>query len=106
MFCHGYCSDRVEILDEVLQVESAITLNHIITLGNICRIMTKKELEEIVEATLAREDWKRYPLLMSFLIASGNANYEWREPALKAVVQWRLKKLMKEFIAYWWKGKG
>jgi len=22
------------------------------------------------------------------------------------VVHWRLKKLLKEFIAYWWKGKG
>jgi len=40
--------------------------------------MTKKELEQIVETTLAREDWVKYPLLMSFLIASGNANYEWR----------------------------
>lgn len=74
MFCHGYCSDHVDVLDEVLQSESTVTLQHIITLGNICRIMTKQELEEHVEACLQREDWKKYPLLMSYLIASGNVN--------------------------------
>lgn len=43
---------------------------------------------------------------MAYLLGSGNINYEWKAPALKIVVSWKMKRLVKEFVAYWWKGKG
>lgn len=44
MFCHGYCNDRVDMPFDLFQNESTITLYPILTVGNICRSMTKKEL--------------------------------------------------------------
>ena len=48
----------------------------------------------------------KYPILMSLLLSSGTWAYEWKVEALKVVISWRMKKLVKEFVSYWWKGKG
>lgn len=68
--------------------------------------MTSRELTQRAEEAIASTHWTRYPLLMAYLIASGSMNYEWRVPALTVVVKWKMRKLLREFVAQWWKGRG
>lgn len=105
VFCHGYSFNDIDIPDLLIS-ENAVTLAHVSTIGNICKILTPKELSEHAEEALAATSWIRFPLLMAYLIASGSMNYEWRVPALAMVVKWKMRKLLREFVAQWWKGKG
>ena len=43
---------------------------------------------------------------MAYLQAAGVKAYDWKEPVLKEILKNKKKKLVKEFIHAWWKGKG
>lgn len=96
-------------LPQLLELnEKQVTLDYIVTLSNIMRLMKNEELtkeaERILKITKQRPKFETYTLI-ALLMASGVREFEWREAILRDLVKHKKDKLIKEGISEWWKGK-
>jgi len=96
-------------LPQLLELnEKQLTLDFIVTLSNMMRLMKNDELTEevnrILKITNQRPKFETYTLI-ALLMAAGVREFEWREAILRDLMKHKKDKLIKEGISEWWKGK-
>jgi hypothetical protein len=104
----NYCfsMNKMEIPDDILQInEKNLTLEFVVCVSNMYRLLTRTETIERVEREMAKGKNNNIYQLMSLLLSAGVREYEWKEEVLKEILKHKKLKIVKEFISYWWKGK-
>jgi hypothetical protein len=100
--------NRIDLPPLLSLNQKQLTLDHIITVSTILRLMKNSELTEVTEGILQGKD-KRHKhetyTLIAALMAAGSREFEWKEAILRDLVKHKKDKLVKEGISEWWKGK-
>lgn len=100
--------DKIDVPPLLMVNEKHITLEFIITLSNILRLMKNNELTQYAERILQfirhRPKYETYALIAA-LMASGIREFDWKEEILRDLMKHKKDKLVKEGISEWWKGK-
>lgn len=99
--------NRVEIPPLLSLNEKLITLDYIITVSTIARLMTAEEITAEVEHLLGAAHRKKHETyrLIALLLASGVREYDWKEKVIRDLIKHKKDKLVKESISQWWKAK-
>lgn len=103
----SYRLNRVEIPPLLSLNEKYITLDYIITVSTIARLMTSEEITAEVERILGVAHRKKHETyrLIALLLASGVREYDWKEKVIRDLIKHKKDKLVKESISQWWKAK-
>ena len=104
----NYCfsMNKMEVPDDILKInEKTLTLEFIVCVSNMYRLLTRAETIDKVEKEMSKGKNKSIYQLMALLLSAGVREYEWKEEVLKEILKHKKLKIVKEFISYWWKGK-
>ena len=99
--------DKVEIPPLLSRNEKHLTIDFIIVVSTMARLMKCQELTAEAERVLGLAHPQKHEMyyLIALLMAAGVREYSWKEEAVRALIKLKKDKLVKEGISEWWRGK-
>jgi hypothetical protein len=80
---YSYSMNKIEVPEELLRInEKVMSMDFIISVSNMYRLMTRAETIARVETEMRRKDKNIYNL-MALLLSTGVREYDWKVDVLK-----------------------